>query len=163
MRGFIQLLAIGAAVAASPAQAVTCWNDTSYQAAQLRDFDTMLMVQTLRCRINSIDFSSDYNRFVREKRDVLAGANKELRTKFAESVGTARALGAYDDFSIKIANGYGAGKAGMNCKDYAALARAAASAPVARAAIVALAEDAGSNPPVPGRRCDTRVALRDGK
>lgn len=163
MRGFIQLVAVGAAVAGSPVQAATCWNDMSYQAAQVRDFDTMLMVQTLRCRINDIDFSSDYNRFVKDKRAVLAGANQELRAKFAESVGPTRALNAYDDFSIKIANGYGAGKSGMNCRDYAALARAAASAPVARAAIVALAEDAGSNPPVPGRRCDTRVALRDGK
>jgi len=163
MRGLTGGMLAAALAAAGPAQAATCWNDASYQAAQLRDFDTMLMVQTLRCRINDVDFSADYNRFVQEKRSVLAGANKELRAKFAEAVGTARALGAYDDFSIRIANRYGAGTPGMDCKDYAVLARAAASAPVARAALVALADGSGSRPDVPGRRCPLDVAYNSSK
>lgn len=149
-------------VAAGQAQAAGCWSDASYEAAQLRDFDTLLMVQTLRCRINEVDFSKDYNKFVAEKRPILTAANTQLRGQFAMSVGQARALGAYDDFMTKIANGYGAGTKGMTCKDYAELARAAASAPVSRAAILKLAERAGSSPRLPGQRCGTSVAMKDG-
>lgn len=161
MRGLVKFVAFGAAVAvAAPAQAAPCWSDASYKAAQMRDFDTLLMVQTLRCRINDIDFSSDYNRFVKHKRPILAAANQQLRSQFASSVGQKRAVGAYDDFMTKIANGYGAGTKGMSCKDYAAVARKAASAPVAEAAIVALAEDAGSRPAIPGRRCGVTIASK---
>lgn len=163
MRGFGKLAALCAGVAlASPAQAAPCWSDAAYSAAQMRDFDTLLMVQTLRCRINDIDFSADYNRFVRNNRVILADANREIRTHFASAVGRARALGAYDDFMTKIANGYGAGTKGMNCADYAALARNAASAPVKRAALVALAEGAGARPAIPGQRCTVKVALNRG-
>ena len=152
---------VASVVLGGQAQAAACWSDNAYQAAQMRDLDTLLMVQTLRCRINNIDFSNDYNRFVRDKRAVLAAANQQIRGQFAQSVGQARALGAYDDFMTKIANGYGAGTKGMDCSDYAKLARAAAQAPATRAAIVELAEKAGSRPRIPGSRCGYNVALKD--
>lgn len=152
--------AAGAALAMSvPAQAAGCWGQQAYEAAQLRDFDTMLMVATLRCRINDVDFSADYNRFVREKRPILAAANEQLRGQFALAVGRARALDAYDDFVTKMANGYGGGERGMNCADYAAVARAAVDAPATRTALVALAGRSGIDPRVPGQRCGVTVAL----
>lgn len=152
-------LALGLAVLAMPAQAATCWNDNAYEAAQLKDLDIMLMVATLRCRISDLDFSADYNRFVRAKREILADANKDLRGQFALAVGDARALGAYDDYATKIANGYGGGANGMSCTDFAALTRAAADAPEGRATLVSLAEAAGSAPYLPGQRCGMTVAM----
>ncbi len=164
MKGIVSGFILAASmVAGTSAQAAPCWSDAAYEAAQLRDLDTLLMVQTLRCRIKDIDFSADYNRFVREKRPLLSAANVQLQNQFALTVGKARAIGAYDDFMTKIANGYGGGTKNMNCSDYAALAREAASAPVSQPALIRLADRAGAKPPVPGSRCGTTVALNERK
>lgn len=152
-------VALCAALLAMPVQAATCWNDNAYQAAQLKDLDIMLMVATLRCRISDVDFSADYNRFVKAKREILANANQDLRSQFAFAVGEAKALGAYDDYATKIANGYGGGAKGLSCADFAALTRAAADAPEGRATLVALAEATGSAPALPGQRCGMTIAM----
>ncbi|MGD9811689.1 MAG: hypothetical protein AB7U35_10220 [Sphingobium sp.] len=164
MKGKLGAVALVAAMCmGGQAQAASCWSAVAYEAAQLRDFETLLMVQTLRCRIKDLDFSNDYNRFVREKRPILSAASDQLRGQFALDVGKGRALGAYDDFMTKVANGYGGGTVGMDCKDYARLAKMAVQAPAQRAAIVKLAESVGSSPRIPGRRCGTNVALNAGK
>jgi hypothetical protein len=121
MKILVGVLAAATALMSGEVQAASCWSDTAYQAAQLRDLDTMLMVATLRCRLKGNDFSADYNRFVVGKRAILSAANVEMQSAFSQTVGKARALGAYDDFMTKIANSYGMGTAGMNCADYAAL------------------------------------------
>lgn len=159
MKRLLGIVAAATAMLSGEAQAASCWSDTAYQAAQLRDLDTMLMVATLRCRLKGNDFSADYNRFVVNKRAILSAANIEIQSAFSQSVGKARALGAYDDLMTKIANSYGSGMSGMNCADFAALARTAAEAPAIRGSVVALAEQIGSKPPIPSLRCDTRVAL----
>lgn len=159
MKPFIGVLAAASAMMAGEAQAASCWSDTAYQAAQIRDLDTMLMVATLRCRLKGADFSSDYNRFVVNKRPILSAANIEIQSAFSQTVGRARALGAYDDLMTKIANSYGSGVAGMSCADFATLAKSAADAPALRNSVVALAEQVGSKPPVPALRCDTQIAL----
>ena len=162
MRTMIISMALGAAlVATGSAQAATCWDKTSYEAAQLRDFDTMLMVATLRCRINSVDFSDDYNRFVRDKRPILAQANIDIRAQFARTVGEAQSLGAYDDFMTKVANGYGGGSEHMTCADYAAMAKSAADASSVRSDLVDLAAQSGAQPLVPGNRCGIIVAMNE--
>lgn len=159
MKAYIGALAAVAATMTGEAQAASCWSDTAYQAAQLRDLDTMLMVATLRCRLKGNDFSADYNRFVINKRPILSAANIEMQAAFSQSVGKAKALGAYDGFMTKLANSYGNGTAGMNCADMAALTKMAADAPALRGTIVSLAEQAGSRPPIPALRCDTQVAI----
>ena len=163
MKNLSVIAVIGAALVATPAQAAGCWSDATYEAAQMRDFDTMLMVATLRCRIKNVDFSGDYNRFVKNQRPVLAAANREIRNQFAQSMSQRAALGAYDDFMTKVANSYGGGVKNMTCNDYAAMARAAAKAPVSRASVIALAQKAGSNPPLPGKRCGYNVAMNEKK
>lgn len=156
-------IALVASLAMAGEAQAACVSDATYEAAQMRDFDTMLMVQTLRCRIKDIDFSDDYNRFVRDKRPILAAANVELRNHFAQSVGQTRAIGAYDDFMTKVANGYGGGTVGMTCRDYADLARAAANAPASRSALIDLADRAGARPRVPGQSCEAKIALNRNK
>lgn len=163
MKSLMGVLAAGLALVSAEAQAAaSCWSDTAYEAAQLRDMDTMLMVATLRCRMKGTDFSADYNRFVVDKRPILAAANVEIKAAFASSVGKAKALGAYDDFMTKIANSYGNGMTGMSCQDFAALARTAAEAPALRASLVTLASEIGSAPPVPIARCTATVAMAAG-
>lgn len=163
MKSWMGVLAAGLAMVSGEAQAALgCWSDTAYEAAQLRDLDTMLMVATLRCRMKGADFSADYNRFVVEKRPILAAANVEIQSAFAQSVGKVKALGAYDDMMTKIANSYGNGMTGMSCNDFAALARTAAEAPAVRASLVTLANAIGSKPPVPLTRCSASVAIAAG-
>lgn len=159
MKSLLGIVAAATAMLSGEAQAAACWSDTAYQAAQLRDLDTMLMVATLRCRLKGNDFSADYNRFVVNKRPILSAANIEIQSAFSQTVGRAKALGAYDDLMTKIANSYGNGMVGMNCADFAALARAAADAPAVRRSVVELAEQVGSKPPIPALRCDTQIAL----
>ena len=47
MKNLSVIAVIGAALVATPAQAAGCWSDATYEAAQMRDFDTMLMVFVL--------------------------------------------------------------------------------------------------------------------
>lgn len=163
MKSMIAMVAAALALVSGEAQAAAnCWSDTAYEAAQLRDMDMMLMVATLRCRMKGADFSTDYNKFVVDKRPILAAANIEIQSAFAKSVGKAKALGAYDDFMTKIANSYGNGMTGMACQDFAALARTAAEAPAVRASLVTLANEIGSKPPVPIARCSATVAMASG-
>jgi hypothetical protein len=153
------MAAMGLAMSSSPVLAANCWSDTAYQAAQVRDFETMMMVSTLRCRLSGVDFSTSYNRFVREKRSVIITANTTLQQQFARAVGAGKALGAYDDFMTKVANSYGGGMAGMNCRDFSSVVDAAVSAPATMDAVAGLASAAGVAPAIPGARCNVTVAM----
>lgn len=146
-------------LAASPARADTCWTNAAYEAAQVRDFETMMMVSMLRCRLVGNDFTESYNRFIRANRPVLEAANQELKAQFAKAVGSARALNAYDDYMTKVANGYGGGNDGLSCRDFSSIVDAAVSQQPTRENLVALADHAGSRPNVPGTRCGTSVAM----
>lgn len=162
-KGVAAAAALVGIMSSAPAMAAACWTEAAYKAAQIRDFETMMMVSTLRCRITGVDFSEPYNQFIRGKRSLLITANETLRGQFALAVGKARALGAYDDYMTKIANSYGGGMAGMNCRDFASVVDAAVAAPATMEAIARLAAMAGSEPRVPGDRCGITVAMQAGK
>ncbi|HYZ47984.1 MAG TPA: hypothetical protein VE567_03730, partial [Sphingomonas sp.] len=100
-----------AALLAGSAQA-GCWTDAAYKAAQVRELDTMLMVQALRCRKTAASFVGEYNRFVEVSRPALIQANAELKTHFG-------GLNAYDNYMTTVANRYGAGSEGLGCSDVA--------------------------------------------
>ena len=121
------------------------------------------MVSMLRCRISGVNFTETYNQFVRDKRPVLNAVNNELRDQFAQTVGRAQAMGAYDNYMTKVANGYGGGAVGMNCADVASIADAAVVAAPTRSALVDLARRAGSSPQLPGCRCPASIAMQSGK
>lgn len=160
MKAITTAMALASALAmAAPAQAAPCWSDTAIEAARIRQFETMMMVSTLRCRLVGADFSEAYNRFVREKRPVLVAAGEAMRAQFAQAVGAQRALGAYDDFMTKVANSYGGGMEGTKCADMASVAQAAAEAPATREALARLALSAGAEPPLAGQRCPLTYAL----
>ena len=145
MKSSLTGLAALAACLTAPAQAA-CWSPAAAEAASVRDFETMLMVSTLRCRLVDADFTQDYNRFIREKRVTLTRINDELRAQFGS-------IDSYDRYVTAIANGYGAGAEGLGCRDIGSLIAAANALPATRASLVELADRAGAAPPLPGSRC----------
>jgi hypothetical protein len=153
------LAAIGIAtiVAATPASA--CWSPRAVEAAQVRDFETMLMVATLRCRTKDVSIGEDYNRFVREKRAILTAVNDELRSQFVPGRSGRDALEAYDRFVTAIANTHGGGTPGQECADFHNMLNAALTAETARGALLDLAVRAGSDPALPEERCMAQIAL----
>ncbi len=147
-------------VSATSSAMAACWSPRAVEAAQVRDFETMLMVATLRCQIRGVDLTSDYNRFIREKRAVLTGVNDELRANFtARGLAGKAALDAYDRFVTSLANSYGSGMQGVECSDFQAIMGDAIAAPADRTALLNLAVRIGSNPIRDADRCAARIAL----
>lgn len=140
------------AMLAGSAQA-GCWSDAAYQAAQVREFDTMLMVEALRCRKTAANFVQDYNAFVVASRPALLKANATLRTHFAGEVGAKGALGAYDNYMTTVANRYGAGTEGLACEDLASIARAAMAAAGSAEALYQVVASANMVPSIASVRC----------
>jgi len=143
---------IAVAVCAGSANAA-CWSDAAYKAAQLRELDTMLMVEALRCRKTSANFVETYNRFVEASRPALLKANGALKIHFTGEVGAKGALNAYDNYMTTVANRYGAGTEGLACEDMASIVEAALAAGGAEAALAQIVEAARMVPAIPGERC----------
>lgn len=151
--------ALAATMTLAPATAATCWKQTAVEAAQIRDFEMMLMVSALRCRGTGNNFLAGYNQFVRDKRDALTQVNDELREHFRSEAGPIGALGAYDNYITGLANVYGAGTEGLACRDLQSITDAANALPPARSALLQLAERAGISPHLSGARCDVVMAV----
>lgn len=149
------------ALACGSSQAMAaCWAPRAVEAAQVRNFETMLMVATLRCQIKGVDLSGDYNRFIREKRAVLTGINDELRAKFAaQGLGSKATLDAYDRYVTSLANGFGTGEGQRSCSEFKALMGVAIDTPASRAALLDLAVRSGSDPVRGADQCAPRIAL----
>lgn len=161
MRNFLKsLIGVAAAVGATQAQAATCWSTQAVEAAQVRDFETMLMVSALRCRTSGSGFLNEYNSFIRSKRAALTQVNDELRTHFQKAAFGKAALDAYDRFVTQLANSYGAGAQGLDCTDMQSLMRAAEAVEPTREALVALAQRAGAEPRLPNNSCPTNFAAK---
>lgn len=160
MRKFLAV-AVATMMPLTPATAASCWKKTAVEAAQVRDFEMMLMVSALRCRATGSNFLPAYNRFVQEKRAALTQINDELREHFRSVVGPVGALGAYDNYVTGLANLYGAGAEGLACRDLQSITDAANALPPTRAALLELADAAGISPHLSGARCDVLVAVAD--
>ena len=157
IRTFVIALA-AAAIVAAPAHA-SCWKADQVSAAKVRDLETMLMVSALRCRAQG-NMLVRYNKFVVQARPALTQVNDTLRSHFAESVGTGRALNAYDSYVTKVANRYGAGADGLSCSDLSSITDAAVSERPSFEALAALAERAGVMPLLDDALCAVTFARR---
>ena len=146
--------AVATAMCAGGANAA-CWSDAAYKAAQLRELDTMLMVEALRCRKTAANFVETYNRFVVASRPALLKANAALKTHFTGEVGAKGALNAYDNYMTTVANRYGAGTEGLACADMASIVEAALAAGGADVALAQIVDAARMVPAIPGERCAT--------
>jgi hypothetical protein len=154
--GKLGKMLVAAAAVATPASAVdaACWSEAAYKAAQVRELDTMMMVEALRCRKTAANFVHDYNRYVVASRPALLKANADLRTHFAGAVGQKSALNAYDNYMTTVANRYGAGTEGLECADMASIVQAAVATNGSADALYAIAVAANMVPTVASDRCE---------
>jgi hypothetical protein len=156
-KNLIVALACAVSVLATPAGA-TCWTSGQVSAAKVRDFDTMLMVSALRCRLTGSDLLTRYNAFVTQDRVPLTQANDVLRAHFVEKVGKSEGLNAYDNYVTKVANRYGAGAEGLTCADMVSIVSAATSETVTLDALIELADRAKVTPLLDEQACPMTFA-----
>lgn len=138
-----------------------CWQQPSIEAAQIREFDIMLMVSALRCQVEGVDFVADYNRFVSGNHAVLVAANDELIRHFNAVMGGQDALDAYDRMEVAMANRHGDdGSVGNDCAELRTMAILATVAPFdsTQAFLLASAQRVGMDPPLPGGPCGVVIA-----
>lgn len=155
---FAQALATAAAIGLMGSSAsASCWNDAAYKAAQLREFDTMMMVEALRCRKTAANFVHHYNAFVVASRPALLKANAHLRGHFEKTHGAKQALNAYDNYMTTVANRYGAGTEGLGCDDMGSIVQAALATDGTPEALHAIVEAARMVPSIAGARCEAPI------
>lgn len=145
------LLALaGLAIVAAPAQGA-CWSPATYQAAQVRELDTLLTVGAMRCMSGPPVMADAYNRFVRTNGAALDSAGVTLRRHLATQFGDAEANGAYRRFVSAGADRHLAGAALLSCEELAAVARSAtASGPDG---LARFAQSAGLRPKAESMLC----------
>ena len=149
------LFAATSLVAATPAQAQSCWGSEAVNAAKLRNLDIMLMVTALRCRMGVNNFQPDYYDFSAAHQTELNGANAVLRAQFA-GAGPIVANRALDKMSTSIANRYGMGHPDLGCHELRQITRDLASSGT-RGGLLAAADALVGAPTIPGGSCALRM------
>ena len=142
------------AAGAAPAQAaMSCWNENQVAAARVRDLQSRLMVDALRCRAYGIDILGAYNEFVRSNRATIQAANTVIFGQFARSFGPG-AQSEYDRFATALANEYGGNEtSGESCAEAASIAAEAVAANGDIQRLVEIEERFGPPPSLPGGQC----------
>ncbi|HEX8655787.1 MAG TPA: hypothetical protein VF693_11260 [Allosphingosinicella sp.] len=142
------------ALEAVPAHAtMSCWNESQVAAAQVRDLQSRLMVDALRCRAYGIDILGAYNEFVRTNRATLQAANAVIMAQFSRGFGSG-AQTEYDRFATSLANAYGADRTtGESCAEAASVAAEAVAANGDIERLVEIEQRFGPAPAVPGGQC----------
>lgn len=143
--------------------AMSCWNESQTAAARVRDLQSRLMVDALRCRAFGIDILGAYNEFVRSNRATLQAANAVIMAQFARGYGRG-AQTEYDRFTTALANSYGGAEtSGETCAESAAVAAEAVAAGGDVERLVEIEERFGAAPALPGGQCplsfETAAAL----
>lgn len=92
------------ALMTSPVLAENCWYPHEMRAAQLRDFQSMLMVGTLQCKGANSGAVESYNRFVTKQRGLLDANNYVLKAHFLREEGIEKGGAAYDGYATSLAN-----------------------------------------------------------
>lgn len=156
---FTKTVATAAAMAMLAGSAnAGCWSDAAYKAAQLREFDTMMMVEALRCRKTAANFVHHYNAFVVASRPALLRANADLKGHFEKLHGARQALNAYDNYMTTVANRYGAGTEGLDCNDMASVVQAAIATDGSPEALQQVVAAANMVPSIASERCEPTSA-----
>ncbi|HEX9932778.1 MAG TPA: hypothetical protein VGB08_08055 [Allosphingosinicella sp.] len=152
------------AMTALPAQAtMSCWSETETAAARVRDLQSRLMVDALRCRAYGIDILGAYNEFVRSNRATIQAANAVIMGQFARGFGQG-AQSEYDRFTTALANSYGGAEtSGETCAEAAGIAAEAVAAGGDIQRLIEIEERLGAAPALPGGQCpvsfETAAAL----
>ncbi|HEX8365805.1 MAG TPA: hypothetical protein VF603_11045 [Allosphingosinicella sp.] len=132
---------------------MSCWNETQVAAAQVRNLQSRLMVDALRCRAFGIDILGAYNEFVRTNRATIQAANLVIMAQFAHGFGRG-AQTEYDRFTTALANAYGADRTtGETCAEAASVAAEAVAAGGDIERLVEIEQRFGPAPTLPGGQC----------
>jgi hypothetical protein len=153
MRKIIGGVLAGIALAGAPVQAA-CWNDQEVSAGTIRDFQSLLMVATLRCQVMHVDVTGDYNAFLNANKATIQKMNDRLKAHFIKTHGPVEGQRHYDGFATSLANAYGArqGNAGV-CSGVASLAREAAMMAGSEEGLILLAQRQGVATAFPEQVC----------
>ena len=120
----------------------------------MRDLQTYLMVETLRCQMVGYDLSSEYNGFLRANRSALNNNNTRLKSFFISADGPVYGQQAYDRFTTTLANAYGAARTNEEtCASARSVATEAAMMNNSAEGLLMIAERQGLTPNLPGGRC----------
>ncbi|MET0363959.1 MAG: hypothetical protein ABW169_04840 [Sphingobium sp.] len=152
-------LAAMALTTASAGQAATCWNGERLAAARIAEFNTAMMVTTLRCSLINIDIRASYDAFIVNYKSRLQGADDTLKRQFEEPQGGAGEKN-YHQFYTQIGNRYGAAKTdSAQCALFSAVAAELARAGRNDETLDKYAFALVPNPAISGERC-AEIALR---
>jgi hypothetical protein len=103
MRILANLLAsLALAGAVSTPVAAACWEAEEYEAARMRDLQTVLMVSALKCGRADATMPGAYNRWVGRAKENLVAGEQKLLAHFVREGDKAR----YDKFTTALANRY---------------------------------------------------------
>jgi hypothetical protein len=152
----LKALSAAAAVVAlvSTPVGATCWNSQETAAATIREFQSMLMVATLRCQVAHHDITAEYNDFLRANKNLIQRENERIKAFFVRGHGAAAGQKAYDAYTTHLANGYGAeGSSTEICDNMASLAREATLIAGNIDGLLLLADRQGLATEVPGGSC----------
>lgn len=83
---------------------LACWHPNEARAAQIKDFQTLLMVGTLQCRTADATAVDDYNIFVRHNRSMIDSNIYALKAHFLRESGIQEGQRAYDEYVTALAN-----------------------------------------------------------
>lgn len=102
------------AFAAGDAQ---CWQSYEIEAARVRDLQTMLMLESLKCRATNADMTDRYNSFSDKKHADIVNYDNILKARFMRANGITDGQRAYEEFATRIANSYsGASRSDSSCQ-----------------------------------------------
>jgi hypothetical protein len=150
------------ALLAAPSTAA-CWTKDETAAATIREFQSMLMVATLRCQVAHHDMTTEYNDFLKSNKALIQKQNSRIKAHFSRASGAAAGQKAYDAFTTHLANGYGADSSSDEvCGNMAGLAREASLLAGNVEGMLLLADRVNLTTEVPGGTCAaarTSVAL----
>lgn len=129
MKRLIACLAVSALLMPLPAQAQArgCLDRETFVAAQVHEFETMMMTVNLRCKAIGADISAQYEAMLSTHASVFAAADRRLRAHFAQGH-------TYDSYTTQLGNRYGGGATDpANCRRFDTVARSLAGQPAVSA------------------------------
>lgn len=105
-----------------------CWQADEIAAAELHNFQTMLMVGALKCRDRSPAALEGYNRFMSIKRDLVVANQYILTSHFIRNYGDSSGTGAFRDYETRVGNRHSSADNLGRCEAIGAMGRMAANA-----------------------------------
>lgn len=119
-------LSIASANAAPPDR--NCWQADEQRAAEVHNFQTMLMVGALKCRDRVPAALDGYNAFMGAKRDLIVANQYVLMSHFIREYGDSSGIGAFRDYETRVGNQHSGADNLARCEAIGAMGRMAANA-----------------------------------